>query len=75
MVIYRTKRIIIVSIVALVAVTVVCGLFSVSCLNRSNLSPDNLNVKLEHLVSEQVGEGKSVGNCVLAVTKGDGSYS
>jgi D-alanyl-D-alanine carboxypeptidase len=73
MALYQTRRIIIVLIVVLVAATVICGLFLFSCLNRSSLSPDNLNLKLEHLVSEQVG--KSVGNCVLAVTKGDGSYS
>jgi D-alanyl-D-alanine carboxypeptidase len=75
MVLNKTERIRTVLTVALVATTVLCGLFPVSCLNRSNLSPDDLNMKLEHLVSEQVGKGKPVENCVLAVMKGDGSYS
>jgi D-alanyl-D-alanine carboxypeptidase len=75
MVLNKTERIRTVLIVALVATTVLCGLFLVSCLNRSNLSADDLNMKLEHLVSEQVGKGKPVENCVLAVMKGDGSYS
>jgi D-alanyl-D-alanine carboxypeptidase len=71
----RIKRIREVCVVALVAVIGVGALFLAGCANRSNLSPDALNVQLEHLVSGQVGEGKSVRNCVLAVTKSDGSYS
>jgi D-alanyl-D-alanine carboxypeptidase len=71
----KTKPTRIVWIVALIAIIVVSALFPVGCLNRSSSSPDDLNVKLERLVSEQVGKGKSVRNCVLSVTKGDGSYS
>jgi D-alanyl-D-alanine carboxypeptidase len=70
----KTKRIIIVSIKVLVIVTVVAGLF-LTGLNCSNLSSNDLNLKLEHSVSELVEKDKSVRNCVLAVTKGDGSYS
>jgi protein-S-isoprenylcysteine O-methyltransferase Ste14 len=44
-------------------------------LNCSNLSSNDLNLKLERSVSELVEKDKSVRNCVLAVTKGDGSYS
>jgi len=75
MVLKPTKRIIIVLIVVLVAVTVVCGLFLFSYLNRPNLSPNTLNSKLEQLVSGQVGSGNSAVNCVLAVAQGDGSCS
>ncbi len=71
----KTKPTRIVWIVALIVIIVVNALFPVGCLNRSSSSPDALNLKLERLVSEQAGKGKSVGNCVLAVTKGDGSYS
>jgi D-alanyl-D-alanine carboxypeptidase len=71
----KTRPTRIVWIVALIAIIVVSALFPVGCLNRSSSSPDDLNLKLERLVSEQVGKGKSVRNCVLAVTKGDGSYS
>jgi D-alanyl-D-alanine carboxypeptidase len=70
----KTKRIIIVSIKVLVIVIVVAGLF-LTGLNCSNASSNDLNLNLEHSVSELVEEDKSIDNCVLAVTKGDGSYS
>jgi D-alanyl-D-alanine carboxypeptidase len=53
-------------ILIIVIVIVVAGLFSTG---------NDLNLKLERSVSELVEKDKSVRNCVLAVTKGDGSYS
>jgi len=70
----RTKRIRIVWIVALVAATVLNALFLVSCSNRLDSSPNILDLKLEHSVSALIEKDKSIRNCVLAVTKGDGSY-
>lgn len=70
----KTKRIIIVSIKVLVFVIVVSGVF-ITGLNCSNSSSNDLNLNLEHSVSELVEKDKSIENCVLAVTKGDGSYS
>jgi D-alanyl-D-alanine carboxypeptidase len=60
------------SIITLVIVVAVLFLTSSGC---SNLSSNDLDLKLERSVSELVEEDKSVRNCVLAVTKGDGSYS
>jgi len=70
----KTKRIKIALIIIIVIVIVVAGLF-LRGLNCSNLSSNDLNLKLERSVSELVEKDKSVRNCVLAVTKGDGSYS
>nr|CBH37465.1 conserved hypothetical protein, beta-lactamase family [uncultured archaeon] len=70
----KTKRIKIALIIIIVIVIVVAGLF-LTGLNCSNLSSNDLNLKLERSVSELVEKDKSVRNCVLAVTKGDGSYS
>jgi D-alanyl-D-alanine carboxypeptidase len=69
----KTKRII-VSIKVLVIVIVVSGLFLTS-LNCSNSPSNDLNLNLEHSVSELIEKDKSIENCVLTVTKGDGSYS
>ena len=70
----KTKRIKIALIIIIVIVIVVAGLF-LTGLKCSNLSSNDLNLKLERSVSELVEKDKSVRNCVLAVTKGDGSYS
>ena len=67
-----TKRIKIAMI--LIIVIVIAGLF-LTGLNCSNLSSNDLNLKLESSVCELVEKDKSVRNCVLVVTKGDGSYS
>ena len=69
----KTKRIKIALIIIIVIVIVVAGLF-LTGLNCSNLSSNDLNLKLERSVSELVEKDKSVRNCVLVVTKGDGSY-
>jgi CubicO group peptidase (beta-lactamase class C family) len=69
----KTKRMKIASIKVLVIV-VVAGL-SLTGLNCSNPSSNDLNLKLENSVSELVEKDKSIENCVLAVTKSDGSYS
>jgi D-alanyl-D-alanine carboxypeptidase len=61
-------------IIIIVIVIVVAGLF-LTGLKCSNLSTNDLNLKLERSVSELVEKDKSVRNCVLVVTKGDGSYS
>jgi D-alanyl-D-alanine carboxypeptidase len=70
----KTKGIKIALIILMVIVIVVAGLF-LTGLNCSNLSSNDLNLKLERSVSELVEKDKSVRNCVLVVTKGDGSYS
>lgn len=41
----------------------------------SNRAPDNIGNELQSLVSGLVEKDKSVRNCVLSVTKGDGSFS
>jgi D-alanyl-D-alanine carboxypeptidase len=70
----KTKRIIIASIKVLVIVIAVAGLF-LTALNCSSSSSNDLNMELERSVSTLVEKNKSIENCVLAVTKGDGSYS
>jgi hypothetical protein len=70
----KTKGIKIALIIIIVIVILVAGLF-LTGLNCSNLSSNDLNLKLERSVSELVEKDKSVRNCVLVVTKGDGSYS
>ena len=72
----KTKRIKIalIIIIVIVIVIVVAGLF-LTGLNCSNLSSNDLNLKLERSVSELVEKDKSIRNCVLVVTKGDDSYS
>ena len=74
MIFNKTKRIKIALIIIIVIVIVVAGLF-LTDLNCSNLSSNDLNLKLERSVSELVEKDKSVRNCVMVVTKGDGSYS
>lgn len=44
-------------------------------LRSSTPSFDNLNQEMEYLVSNLVAKDKSIKNCVLAVMKGDGSFS
>jgi D-alanyl-D-alanine carboxypeptidase len=63
-----------VSLKVLVIVVVVAGLL-LTGLNCSKSSSNDLNLELEQSVSELVEKDKSIENCVLAVTKGDGSYS
>jgi len=62
----KTKRIKIALII--IIVIVVAGLFLIG-LNCSNLSSNDLNLKLERSVSELVEKDKSVRNCVLVVTR------
>ena len=59
---------------ALITVILVTMMLS-SCLNHADLSTDDLNKKLEDLVSALVAQDKSIRNCALAVSKGDESYS
>jgi D-alanyl-D-alanine carboxypeptidase len=70
----KTKGIKITLIIIIVIVIAVTGLF-LTGLKCSNLSSNDLNLKLERSVSELVEKDKSVRSCVLAVTKGDGSYT
>jgi D-alanyl-D-alanine carboxypeptidase len=53
---------------------IAAGLF-ITLLRCSTRSFDNLNQKMEYLVSGLVEKDKSVRNCVLSVMKGDGSFS
>jgi D-alanyl-D-alanine carboxypeptidase len=62
------------SLKVLVIVVVIAGLL-LTGLNCSKSSSNDLNLQLEQSVSELVEKDKPVENCVLAVTKGDGSYS
>jgi D-alanyl-D-alanine carboxypeptidase len=55
-------------------IVVIAGLLLPS-LNCSKSSSNDLNLELEQSVSELVEKDKSIENCVLAVTKGDGSHS
>jgi len=48
---------------------------SLTALNCSTSSSNDLNLELEHSVSSLVEKDKSIRSCVLAVTKGDTSYS
>jgi D-alanyl-D-alanine carboxypeptidase len=74
MIINKTKRIEIVWMKVLVIVIFMAGLLltAVNCLSSSSNDP---NLELERSVSALVEKNKSIENCVLAVTKGDGSYS
>jgi hypothetical protein len=74
MIISKTKRREIVLIKVLIIVIFVAG-FSLAALNCSSSPSIDLNLKLEQSVSAIVEKDKSIRNCVLAVTKGDGSYS
>jgi D-alanyl-D-alanine carboxypeptidase len=49
--------------------------FFITLLNCSSSSFDNLNQEMEYLVSGLVEKDKSIGNLVLSVMKGDGSFS
>jgi D-alanyl-D-alanine carboxypeptidase len=69
----KIKKINIALIIIIVIVIIVAGLF-LTGLYCSNLSSNDLNLKLERSGSELVEKDKSVRNCVLAVTKGDNSY-
>jgi len=73
MIINQAKGTIMASIKALVMVIAVAGFF-LGGLNCSNSSSGDLNATLQRSVSEIV-DNKSIDNCVLAVAKGDGSFS
>jgi D-alanyl-D-alanine carboxypeptidase len=62
------------SVKVLVIVVIVAGLL-LTGLNCSKSSSGDLNLELKQAVSELVEKDESVESCVLAVTKGDGSYS
>jgi D-alanyl-D-alanine carboxypeptidase len=70
----KAKRIVIASIKVVVIVIAVAGLL-LTGLNCSSSSSNDVNLNLESSVSSLVEKNKSIENCVLAVTKGDGSYS
>jgi D-alanyl-D-alanine carboxypeptidase len=63
-----------VSIKALLIVVTVSGLL-LTGINCSSPASADLNSDLQQTVSKFVENDKSIENCVLAVTKGDGSYS
>jgi D-alanyl-D-alanine carboxypeptidase len=54
---------------------IVVSLFFIKNLNYSELSAGALNSRLESIISTLVDKDKSIRNCVLAVMKGDESYS
>jgi D-alanyl-D-alanine carboxypeptidase len=64
----------IVKALAVLAMIVAVGLL-ILWLRSSTRSFEDLNQEMGHLVSGLVEKDKSVKNCVLAVMKGDGSYS
>lgn len=66
------KRIIIAFIILIMIIA--AGLI-ITRLRSSTPSFDNLNQEMEYLVSNLVAKDKSIKNCVLAVMKGDGSFS
>jgi len=70
----KVKRTEAVSMKVLLIVIIAAGL-SLTGLNCTNLPSDDLNLKLQNAVSGLVEKDQSIENCVLAVTKGDGSYS
>jgi D-alanyl-D-alanine carboxypeptidase len=72
MVILRMKRIIKISAVVIIIVAIGLVIIRLRSLTRSF---DDLNQEMEHLVSGLVEKDKSVRNCALSVTKGDGSFS
>ncbi len=74
MIFNKTERMAIVFIKVLITVIFVAG-FCLTALNCSGSSSNDLNIELEHSVSALVEKDKSIENCVLAVTKGDGFYS
>jgi len=74
MIFHKKKIIKIVMIIIIMVIIVVAGLFLAN-LNRPNLSSNDLNLKLEQLISKTVEKDKSIRNYVLAVMKGDGSCS
>src|SRR4030042_4689267 len=66
------KRIIIASIILIMIIA--AGLI-IARLRSAARSFDNVNQEMEYLVSNLVEKDKSIKNCVLAVMKGDGSFS
>jgi D-alanyl-D-alanine carboxypeptidase len=74
MVIKKTKTVRTTAIIAIITVIVLTMIFLTGS-NHSGLSTDDLNNKLESLVSTLAVKDKSIRNCVLAVTKGNDSYS
>ena len=66
------KRIIIV--ITILIIIIAAGLF-ITRLGCSTRSFDDLHQEMQFLISDLVENDKSVRNCVLAVMKGDGSFS
>ena len=62
-------------IASIVVIVIVVAVFFLTCLHCPDLSSNDVDLKLERSVSELVAKDKSIKNCVLAVAKGDGSYS
>ena len=74
MIINKIKKAEIVSIKVLIIVIFIAGLL-LTALSCSNSSSNDIDMNLKQTVSELVEKDKSIENCVLAVAKGDGSYS
>jgi D-alanyl-D-alanine carboxypeptidase len=74
MVVKRAKTVTITAIIIIITI-VIMAIFLLPRLKYSILSTDDLNKKLESLVSTLTVKDKSIRNCVLAVKKGDESYS
>jgi D-alanyl-D-alanine carboxypeptidase len=58
-----------------IVITILFAGFFITLVRCSTRSFDNLNQQMQYLVSGMVEKNKSVKNCVLSVTKGDGSFS
>jgi D-alanyl-D-alanine carboxypeptidase len=72
---FNRTKIIKIALIIIVAIIIIIARLLLRGLYCSKLSSNDLNLKLEQLVSEIAERDKSVHNCVLAVMKGDGSYS
>ena len=68
----KMKRRIIIS--AILIVMIVAGIIT-TVWQLTKPSFDNANQELEYIVTNQVGNGKQIKNCVLSVMKGDGSFT
>jgi low affinity Fe/Cu permease len=74
MVVKRAKTVKITAIISIITVILMTILFLLR-LNHLNLSTNDLNKKLESIVTKLVIKDKSIRNCVVAVRKSDDSYS
>jgi D-alanyl-D-alanine carboxypeptidase len=66
------KRII---IAAIIVIMIIAAGLIITRLRSSTPSFDNVSQELQYLVSNFVAKDKSIKNCILAVMKGDGSFS